>query len=161
MNDPYVVEENANVCSADHELAFAVLRDRVPDTPPTTFPNVPEYESDAPTVGVLVPTDCSALAPAPYISCPPVNVDAPVPPPLTVSVPDTDGVNVRAPFVGTMFCPNVRPLNEVEVVEKVTDVAVVEAYPEPRAVSVPPPEIIPRDEVEVRVYPPDELPTNT
>jgi hypothetical protein len=126
-NVPYVVEENANDCSAVHELAFAVFRDRVPDTPPTTLPNVPEYESEAPTVGVDVPTDCSAPVPAPYIRLLEVNEFAPVPPPLTVSVPDTDGVNVRAPAVGTIVCPNVRPLNAVVVVENVIAVAVVVA----------------------------------
>jgi hypothetical protein len=74
-NDPYVVDENANVCSAVHELAFAVFRDRVPDIPPTTLPIVPEYESDAPTVGVDVDTDCSAPVPTPYIRLPEVNDD--------------------------------------------------------------------------------------
>jgi hypothetical protein len=161
VNDPYVVDENANVCSAVQLLALPRFRDRVPEAPPTTLPNVPEYDSDAPITGVDVATDCSAPVPAPYISCPPVNDCAPVPPPLTVSVPDTVGVNVRAPAVGTMFCPNVRPLNVVVVVENAIAVSDVVEKPEPRAVRVPPPEIIPSDEVDVSVYPPDELPTST
>jgi len=127
VNDPYVVEENANVCSAVHELALPRLSESVPDAPPTRLPRVPEYESEAPTVGVDVPTDCNAPVPAPYIRLPEVNEFTPVPPPLTVSVPETDGVNVRAPFVGTMFCPNVRPLNDVDVVENAIAVSVVVA----------------------------------
>ena len=125
VNDPYVVDENANDCSAVHELALPRLRDRFPDTPPTRLPNVPEYESEAPTVGVLVPTDCSAPVPAPYIRLPDVNDCAPVPPPLTVSVPDTEGVNVNAPDDGTIVCPKVRPLNDVDVVENAIAVSEV------------------------------------
>jgi hypothetical protein len=151
VNDPYVVDENANVCSAVHELALPRFREIVPDAPPTTLPNVPEYDRDAPIVGVDVATDCRAPVPAPYIRLPEVNDCAPVPPPLTVSAPDTVGVNVNAPAVGTMFCPNVRPLNVVVVVENVIAEAEVVAYPEPKAVKVPPPEIIPSDEVDIRV----------
>jgi hypothetical protein len=123
VNDPYVVDENANVCSAVQLLALPRFRERVPEAPPTTLPNVPEYDRDAPITGVDVPTDCSAPVPAPYIRLPDVNELAPVPPPLTVSVPDTVGVNVRAPVDGTIVCPNVRPLNDVVVVENAIAVA--------------------------------------
>ncbi len=158
-NDPYVVDENANDCSAVHELELPRFRDRVPDTPPTKLPNVPEYESEAPTVAVDVDTDCSAPVPAPYIRLPEVNELAPVPPPLTVSVPDTDGVNVRAEVDGTIVCPNVRPLNDVDVVENVIAVPVVVAYPLPNPVRYVPADCRPSDEVAVSVYPPALLPT--
>ncbi len=41
VNDPYVVDENANVCSADHELALPRLRERVELVPPSRAPSVP------------------------------------------------------------------------------------------------------------------------
>ncbi len=46
MNDPYVVDENANVCSAVHELALPRLRERVEAEPPSRAPSVPVTVSD-------------------------------------------------------------------------------------------------------------------
>ena len=60
--------------------------------------------------------------------------DQPVPPPETVSNPDIEGVNVRAPDVGTKVPPRVKPLNVEVVVENVIAVPVVVAYPLPNAV---------------------------
>ena len=54
--------------------------------------------------------------------------------PVLFSVPVTVGVSVSAPAVGTTVRPKVCPLYERVEVERVTEVAVVEAYPEPRAV---------------------------
>ena len=51
-------------------LALFRFKERVPEEPPTTFPKVPEYESDEPIVGVEVATVCRAPVPAPYMSCP-------------------------------------------------------------------------------------------
>ena len=48
-------------------------------------------------------------------------------------------MNVNAPAVGTIVCPYVRPFSVCVVVENAIEVAVVEAYPEPSAVSVPAP----------------------
>ena len=60
---------------------------------------------------------------------------SPVPPPPTVRVPETEGVKVRAPEVGTIESPYVSPLTEPEVVvEKVKEFAVVVEYPEPKVV---------------------------
>ena len=47
--------------------------------------------------------------------------------PALLRVPVIVGVRVRAPAVGTMFCPTVNPLNESVDVEKVTAVCVVDA----------------------------------
>ncbi len=68
---------------------------------------------------------------------PVVYEDCPVPPPATKSVPEIVGANVRAPDVGIIVCPKVKPLNAVDVVENVIDVAVVVANPEPRDVIAP------------------------
>ena len=54
--------------------------------------------------------------------------------PALFKVPERVGVTVRAPDDGTIFWPTVKPLKERVEVEKATAVAVVEAYPEPRAV---------------------------
>ena len=54
--------------------------------------------------------------------------------PVLLRVPETVGVNVRAPADGTIVCPRVRPLKERVEVEKVIAVAVVDAKPEPRVV---------------------------
>ncbi len=47
VNDPYVVDENANVCSAVHELGLARLSEIVELLPPSWNPRVPDTESDA------------------------------------------------------------------------------------------------------------------
>ena len=39
---------------AENVFGFAVLSDKVPETPPMNCPMVPEYDSDAPMVGVDV-----------------------------------------------------------------------------------------------------------
>ena len=58
-----------NVCSALHVFALAVFNERVPATPPTNDPIVPEYESDPPIVGVDVAVVLSApVPPAVYTS---------------------------------------------------------------------------------------------
>lgn len=54
--------------------------------------------------------------------------------PALFRVPDTVGVNVSVPADGTTVVPRVKPLKEAVVVEKVIAVAVVDEYPEPRAV---------------------------
>ena len=79
-------------------------------------------------------------APVPPLdeTSPYANEVAPVPPPATVSVPDVLGVNVSAPFEGTIVSDEVRPFVVLVVVENVMAVAVVEAYPEPRAVRYEP-----------------------
>ena len=46
MNDPYVVLENANVCSAVHELALPRFREIVEAVPPSRDPNVPVTDRD-------------------------------------------------------------------------------------------------------------------
>lgn len=46
MNDPYVVLENANVCSAVHELALPRFREIVELVPPSRDPNVPVTDRD-------------------------------------------------------------------------------------------------------------------
>ena len=46
VNDPYVVDEYANVCSAVHELGLARLRDIVELLPPSNAPSVPDTDSD-------------------------------------------------------------------------------------------------------------------
>ena len=62
----------------------------------------------------------------------------PVPPPLTESVPEMDGVKVRAPLVGTMLTATVWPLAEAEVeVLKERAFWVVVEYPEPKVVVAP------------------------
>lgn len=59
-------------------------------------------------------------------------MEAPVPPPFTVRVPESEFVKVSAPFEGTMVMAFVRPLNEEVVVPNVMFDCVVVAYPEPR-----------------------------
>ena len=54
VNDPYVVDENANVCSAVHELALPRFREIVELLPPSWNPRVPDEVSDAPTARVDV-----------------------------------------------------------------------------------------------------------
>ena len=44
-----------NVCRAVHMFALVKLRESVPDAPPRKKPAVPEYDRDAPIVGVDVP----------------------------------------------------------------------------------------------------------
>lgn len=44
MNDPYVVLENANVCSAVHEFELPRLREIVEFEPPSRAPSVPETD---------------------------------------------------------------------------------------------------------------------
>ena len=46
MNDPYVVDEYANVCGAVHELALARFREIVEFVPPSSAPSVPVTDSD-------------------------------------------------------------------------------------------------------------------
>jgi hypothetical protein len=46
VNDPYVVLENANVCSAVHELALPRFREIVEAVPPSRDPNVPVTDRD-------------------------------------------------------------------------------------------------------------------
>jgi len=46
VNDPYVVLENANVCSAVHELALPRFREIVELVPPSRDPNVPVTDRD-------------------------------------------------------------------------------------------------------------------
>lgn len=54
VNDPYVVDENANVCSAVHELALPRLSEIVEFVPPSWNPRLPATDSDAPTASVEV-----------------------------------------------------------------------------------------------------------
>ena len=63
MNDPYVVEENANVCSADHELALPRLSEIVELLPPSRAPSVPETVSEALVAREDVATVCSDPVP--------------------------------------------------------------------------------------------------
>ena len=63
MNDPYVVDENANVCSAVHELALPRLRDRVELIPPTRYPAFPDIEIEPFVPRVVVEIDCSEPVP--------------------------------------------------------------------------------------------------
>ena len=51
-----VVDAFANVWSAVQLFGLAMFSDNVPDTPPSSDPNVPEYESDDPAVTVDVAT---------------------------------------------------------------------------------------------------------
>ena len=53
-NDPYVVDENANVCSAVHELALPRLSEIVELEPPSWNPRVPDTDSVDPTASVEV-----------------------------------------------------------------------------------------------------------
>jgi hypothetical protein len=53
-NVPYVVEENANDCSAVHELALPRFREIVELVPPSWNPRVPDDVSDDPTARVDV-----------------------------------------------------------------------------------------------------------
>ena len=69
-----VEEAFENDCRAVHEFAFAVLRESVPATPPTSAPIVPLYESDPPIVADVVATFCTPLVPLPYKRLPEVNV---------------------------------------------------------------------------------------
>lgn len=63
MNDPYVVEENANVCSAVHELALPRLSEIVELLPPSRAPSVPETDSDPLVAREDVATVCSDPVP--------------------------------------------------------------------------------------------------
>jgi hypothetical protein len=54
VNDPYVVDENANVCSAVHELVLPRLREIVELEPPSWNPSVPDTDSVDPTASVDV-----------------------------------------------------------------------------------------------------------
>ena len=54
VNDPYVVDEYANVCSAVHELALPRLREMVELLPPSWNPRVPATERVDPTASVEV-----------------------------------------------------------------------------------------------------------
>lgn len=46
VNDPYVVDENANVCRAVHELALPRFREIVEFVPPSRAPSVPVTDRD-------------------------------------------------------------------------------------------------------------------
>jgi len=50
------VEEFAKVCSAVHVFALPMFKESVPEDPPRNCPAVPEYEREAPKVGVEVAT---------------------------------------------------------------------------------------------------------
>ena len=65
------------------------------------------WESDrAPeAVSEVVATDWIAPLPAPYKRLDEVKVEAPVPPPVTLSVPVTVGVKVKAPAAEVIFVP--------------------------------------------------------
>ena len=63
VNDPYVVEENANVCSAVHELALPRFRDRVEFVPPSRAPSVPVTDRDPLVASDVVATVCSEPVP--------------------------------------------------------------------------------------------------
>ncbi len=120
MNDPYVVDEYANVCSAVHELALPRFR-------PTVLATAPLYEPEK----VSVPLVAVKSAKFPPSEIPEI---VELVSPELFSVPDIVGVTVSAPADGTIIIPVVRPLNDPVVVEKVTAVAVVDAYPEPSVV---------------------------
>jgi hypothetical protein len=62
-NDPYVVDENANDCSAVHELALPRFRDRVEAEPPRSAPNVPDTDRDPLVASDDVAAVCSEPVP--------------------------------------------------------------------------------------------------
>lgn len=69
VNDPYVVEENANVCSAVHELALPRFRDRVEFEPPSNAPSVPDTDIDALVDSDVVATVCNdPVLPTVYVT---------------------------------------------------------------------------------------------
>lgn len=69
MNDPYVVDEYANVCSAVHEFALPRLSEMVELLPPSRAPSVPDTESDELVASDVVATVCSEpLPPTVYVA---------------------------------------------------------------------------------------------
>lgn len=69
VNDPYVVDENANDCRAVHELALARFRERVEFEPPSRAPSVPVTDSEPLVASVVVATVCSEpLPPTVYVT---------------------------------------------------------------------------------------------
>lgn len=63
VNDPYVVDEYANVCSAVHELALPRLREIVELLPPSNAPSVPVTDRDELVASDDVATVCSEPVP--------------------------------------------------------------------------------------------------
>jgi hypothetical protein len=63
VNDPYVVLENANVCSAVHEFELPRFRDRVELDPPSRDPRVPVTEIDELVASDDVAVVCSEPVP--------------------------------------------------------------------------------------------------
>ncbi len=69
MNDPYVVDEYANVCSAVHELALPRFREIVEFVPPSSAPSVPVTDSDEFVASDVVATVCNVpLDPTVYVT---------------------------------------------------------------------------------------------
>lgn len=63
VNDPYVVDENANDCRADHEFALARFREIVEFDPPSSAPSVPVTDSEELVASDVVATVCSEPVP--------------------------------------------------------------------------------------------------
>lgn len=63
MNDPYVVDEYANDCSAVHELALPRFREIVEFVPPSRAPSVPVTDRDPLVASDDVATVCSEPVP--------------------------------------------------------------------------------------------------
>ena len=120
MNDPYVVDEYANDCSAVHELGLFRFNPTVLAVPPLYEPENVRVESVAVKSARLFPRATPEIVELVR--------------PALFSVPDIVGVSVNAPLDGIIVIPAVSPLNEDVVVENVTAVCVVEAYPDPSVV---------------------------
>jgi hypothetical protein len=63
VNDPYVVDENANVCSAVQLLALPRFREIVEFEPPSNAPSVPDTDRDALVASDVVATVLSVPLP--------------------------------------------------------------------------------------------------
>ena len=111
----------------------------VREAPPTSAPAVPVKVTPVPACTEEVATLCTAPVSAPYKRRPMARVVLPVPPPETVRVPETVGVNVSVPADALIVWPKVRPLKANVLVAKVMAAAVVVEYPEPSAVNEPEP----------------------
>ena len=63
VNDPYVVDEYANVCRPVHELGLVRLSEIVELLPPSNAPSVPVTDSDEFVASDDVATVCSEPVP--------------------------------------------------------------------------------------------------
>ena len=95
------------ICASLVRAMPLVVRERVPLVPPTREPKVPEKLNSPARVSVVVATDWRAPVPEPYTKEPEVKVVFPVPPPLTVRVPESVGVKVKAAPVFVILSPMV------------------------------------------------------